>query len=122
MAQLLPVLVSILNTHEACLKFRTRWQLWGYVVVGSTTVLGGTNVDSCDVDVVLLSASDFHRASDTTIALLELNAILGSAGVLPETSKVWFVNATVNILKMQDGDQSMDILWRPGAGMENARC
>lgn len=122
-------IIGCLNTTEHGKAFQHKWRLWGYVLVGSKSLLGYCDQDQ-DTDAVLLSKASFlifffvsklsltpfHRHSDG--ALAELAQILRKDKVLGE-AVIWFVQATVNVVKVQNVDDSVDLLWLPGVTYTN---
>ena len=100
--------VAILN-GERGVPFRCDHRLAGYVIVGSAALPEGGGEGS-DVDAVLISQASLPGMAT---ALRDLGAVLQAAPELTGAT-VWFVNATVPILKLQQGAQSVDLLWLGG--------
>ena len=102
-----------------CAAFRSKWSLAGYVVVGSTALLGSAIAADQDTDVVLLSESCYNVAAESVLALSELCTLLQNNSELSGVV-VWFVNATVSVLKLQDDQESVDLLWLSGCVLPRA--
>jgi hypothetical protein len=97
--------------------FRSLCMLRGFVLVGSTAILGTTTDPDQDVDVVLISeAPPGSKGGHTTAVLQELRDLLRHSHLLVDAI-VWYVGATVSILKVQRGEESVDFLWLPGCTM-----
>ena len=101
--------IRAIGTDE-CAAFRSKWLLCGYVVVGSTALMGASTTEDQDTDVVLLSEACSGMGSESVLALSELCTVLQHHPHL-QGVVVWFVNATVNILKLQTEFESLDLLW-----------
>ena len=95
-----------------CAGVRRQLHLRGYVVVGSMMLLGAGHEG--DTDVVLVS--DRPEPVDTAGSLQQLCGVLRAAPAM-HAMLVWFVNATVPILKVVHGDDSLDLLWLGGASV-----
>jgi hypothetical protein len=85
--------------------FRSLCMLRGFVLVGSTAILGTTTDPDQDVDVVLISeAPPGSKGGHTTAVLQELRDLLRHSHLLMDAI-VWYVGATVSILKLQRGEE-----------------
>ena len=104
--------IEAINSDH-CAAFRGQWGLRGYVVVGSTAFLGIGEDGEQDTDIVLLSDAPCNMGVDNTAVLSELTVLLQQHPLLDGVA-VWFVQATVNILKLQHGEASLDLLWLQG--------
>ena len=108
--------MSVLSSDD-CAAFRSICMLRGYVVVGSIALLGETNDPDQDVDVVLISeAPSGSKGANSSKALQELRDLLRHNPRMQE-AVVWYVGATVNILKLQRGEESVDLLWLSGCSV-----
>ena len=130
-SDLLARIIGILMGTDRGSTFRRQWQLWGYVVVGSKALLGHCDAEQ-DTDVVLLSETNvpagsttYHCQSDAALSELAINRVCplvdGFEWVLRKEpdlrdASVWFVNATVNVVKVCTNDDSVDVLWLSGGG------
>ena len=104
--------IEAINSDH-CAAFRGQWGLRGYVVVGSTAFLGIGEDGEQDTDIVLLSDAPCNMGVDNTVVLSELTVLLQQHPLVDGVA-VWFVQATVNILKLQHGEASLDLLWLQG--------
>ena len=112
MSELVANTIEAINSDD-CAAFRGQWKLRGFVVVGSTAFLGVGEDGEQDTDIVLLSDVPCNMAIDNTVVLSELTSLLQKHPLLDGVA-VWFVQATVNILKLQHGEASLDLLWLSG--------
>ena len=60
MSTLLGRIIAVLNQTEHGKAFRRKWRLWGYVLVGSKSLLGHCDEEQ-DTDAVLLSKNRLLR-------------------------------------------------------------
>ena len=108
MASLWDEVIATLGS-KACQDFRQAHRLFGYVVVGSAAVLGTVDAGA-DMDCVLLASGPAVEAGVALPTLLgPLREGMVSTGVA-----MWFVNAMVPLIKVQRGDDSVDLLWQGG--------
>jgi hypothetical protein len=80
-------------------------------VIGAILPNGG---DGGDVDVVLLSNAPPYVGSAPLQALVSL---LKQSPPLVSYN-VWYVTANVPIIKIQQDDESLDLLWLPGCKLD----
>lgn len=114
---LLAAVLAVIN-GPACAAFREERGLLGYVIVGSTALIGHEHAPGGDLDVVLVSNGPATHGADALAALAELHALLERAVALAECA-IWTVSATVPLLKVQQSrcHASLDLLWMSGSSM-----
>lgn len=99
------LLEAIVLALEEAVSLRERYGLYGYLIVGSRPLLGPDVAGSADSDVVLLAREGTPKTLRHLCPTLKPSA----------ERRVWVVStAIVNILCVEEGPESLDLLWLGG--------
>lgn len=110
---LLDVVIGVLS-GEDCSALRAGLRLRGYVVVGSTALIGACSDGDGDLDAVLLSEGAASAGGyDGGSALWQVHTALRAAAEMAGCD-VHFVSATVPLVKVSRAEASLDLLWLAG--------